>query len=124
MRPWSPAPPGSTPSAMSGDCPCSAETTAHVSASNPYLARVYPTSLTACRATPAKSPVQVVVTSPASTMRPVVTSVSHATPAAGVLVQHGIEHGVGHLVRDLVRMPLGYRLRREHVTSCTAHMRR
>ena len=47
MSPWSPAPPGSTPRAMSGDCPCSDETTAHVSASNPYLARVYPTSLTA-----------------------------------------------------------------------------
>ena len=40
IRPWSPAPPGSTPMAMSGDCSWIDESTAQVSESNPYLARV------------------------------------------------------------------------------------
>jgi len=40
MSPWSPAPPGSTPIAMSGDCSWIDERTAQVSESKPYFARV------------------------------------------------------------------------------------
>ena len=40
----------STPCAMSDDCSSIATTTPHVSASKPYLARVYPISLTTSRA--------------------------------------------------------------------------
>ena len=40
IRPWSPAPPVSTPIAMSGDCSWIDESTAQVSESKPNFARV------------------------------------------------------------------------------------
>ena len=40
ISPWSPAPPGSTPWAMSGDCSWIDDSTAQVSESKPNLARV------------------------------------------------------------------------------------
>ena len=40
MRPWSPAPPVSTPCAMSGDCLSIVLMTAHVLLSKPYAASV------------------------------------------------------------------------------------
>ncbi len=40
INPWSPAPPGSTPCAMSGDWPWIDERTAQVSESNPNFPRV------------------------------------------------------------------------------------
>ena len=49
----------------------------------------------------------VVVISPAMTARPVVTSVSQATRAGGILGEEGIEHGIRDGVRDLVGMPFG-----------------
>ena len=40
IMPWSPAPPVSTPMAMSGDWPFTADMTAQVSQSKPYLPRL------------------------------------------------------------------------------------
>jgi hypothetical protein len=48
-----------------------------------------------------------VVISPATTATPVLTRVSQATRALGVLGEDGVEHGVGNLVGDLVRMAFG-----------------
>ena len=54
-----------------------------------------------------------VVISPATTHRPVVSSVSHATRPVRVLGEDGVEDGVGDLVGHLVGMALGDRLRGE-----------
>src|SRR5471032_1979321 len=71
---------------MSGDCSSNATITPHVSASKPYFARVYPISAIRDRTTRGMSTYVVVVISPATTTRPVVMSVSHATRASGSLV--------------------------------------
>ena len=54
-----------------------------------------------------------VVTSPATTTSPVVSSVSQATRLAGSPLEHGVEDGVGDLVGHLVGVALGDRLRGE-----------
>ena len=58
-----------------------------------------------------------VVISPATTTRPVVTSVSQATRPMRIVGEHGVEDGVGDLVGDLVRVALGHRLGREGEAS-------
>src|SRR5205814_3175069 len=55
----------------------------HVSPSNPNLPRLYPISLIVERTTSWKSTNALVVISPATTARPVATSVSHATRLTG-----------------------------------------
>jgi len=54
-----------------------------------------------------------VVISPATTTRPVVTSVS-----TGLVV---VENGIRDLIGDLVRVSLGDRFRGEEMSSVTAH---
>src|SRR6478672_5898636 len=71
------------PCAMSGDCSSIATITPHVSASKPYLARVYPIPLTVSRTRRGMSMYVSVVISPATTTRPVVISVSQATRLSG-----------------------------------------
>ena len=51
--------------------------------------------------------VPVVVTSPATWTRPVVTMVSTATRRVRVLREHGVQDGVTDLVTDLVGVALG-----------------
>src|SRR5438128_6639684 len=68
---------------MSGDCSSIATTMPRVSASNPYLARVYPISLTLSRTSRGMSMYFSVVISPATTTSPVVISVSQATRLFG-----------------------------------------
>ena len=60
------------------------------------------------RAIAAKSSTALVVISPASTTRPVVSSVSTATRDSRVLGQRGVHDRVGDLVGHLVRMALGH----------------
>ena len=60
-----------------------ATTTPHVSASKPNFARVYPISRIRSRTRRGMSTYVVVVISPATTTRPVVISVSHATLPVG-----------------------------------------
>src|SRR6185295_18907375 len=81
--PWSPAPPVSTPIAMSGDCRSIVLTTAHVLQSNPNDASVYPMRAIVARTMSGTGTYVVVVISPATQARPVVTSVSQATRAFG-----------------------------------------
>ena len=69
--------------AMSGDCPWMDDSTAQVSASNPNLARVYPTSRIAALTTSVKSVDPVQVISPAIITSPVVSIVSQATRPVG-----------------------------------------
>ena len=71
---------------MSGDCSSIATTTPQVSASNPYLARVYPMPFTVSRTRRGMSMYVSVVISPATTTRPVVISVSQATRLIGSFV--------------------------------------
>src|SRR2546421_3316975 len=68
---------------MSGDCSSSATITPHVSASKPYLARVYPIDEIRSRTRRGMSTYTFVVISPATTTRPVVISVSQATRPSG-----------------------------------------
>ena len=58
----------------------------------------------------------VVVISPATTTMPVLTSVSHATRALGILREDPVEDGVGDLVADLVGVAFGDGLGRELIT--------
>ena len=60
--------------------------------------------------------------SPATTTRPVVTSVSQATRPVAVVGEDGVEDGVRDLVGDLVRMALrdGFRGEREAVRGHVA----
>src|SRR6185312_14712390 len=68
---------------MSGDCRSIVLNTAHVLASNPNLASVYPMSAMVERTMSGIETYVQVVISPATHARPVVTSVSQATRAAG-----------------------------------------
>src|SRR3712207_549569 len=68
---------------MSGDCSSIATTTPHVVASKPQSERVYPISAIRCRTSRGMSTYVCVVISPATTTRPVVISVSHATRPSG-----------------------------------------
>ena len=43
--------------------------------------------------------------------------------ADGILREDRVENGIGNLVGDLVRVPLGHRLRRKEMTALTAHVR-
>ena len=65
-----------------------------------------------------------VVISPATQARPVVTSVSHATRAVGIVGENGVEHGVGDRVRDLVGMALGDGFGREEMAIVHGRFRR
>jgi hypothetical protein len=69
----------STPIAMSGDCSSTEMMTPHVLPSIPNSASVYPMLLIVSRAMRAMSRCAFVLISPATTHKPVVTSVSHAT---------------------------------------------
>ena len=90
IRPWSPAPcslnrpsPAVTPIEMSGDCLSSETSTAQVPLSNPISLSVYPIDDTVLRTTLGISTIALVVISPATMTRPVVTKVSHATRERG-----------------------------------------
>ena len=55
------------------------------------------------------------------TARPVVTSVSHATRAIGILREDGVEDAVGNLVGNLVGMPFGDGFRRKQMAAVSPH---
>lgn len=83
IMPWSPAPSRSTPCAMSWLCLLSATMTAQESESKRMSAEVYPISRIVPRTMSGMSTYVLVVTSPATTTRPVATRVSTATRECG-----------------------------------------
>ena len=106
--------PSSTPWAMSGDCSSIAVITAHVSASNPYLAAVVADLVDRlARTIFGMSTYVCVEISPATTTRPGVDEALTGDATGRIVGHHRVEDAVRDLVADLVGMPLGDGLRGE-----------
>jgi len=111
IRPWSPAPPVSTPMAISSDCFLMAQMTPQVSESKPYLARVVANVLDDFARQISEIDIGLGGDFAGDDHQPSCNECFAGNAAHRVVCHNGVENGVGNLIGNFVGMALGDGLR-------------